>query len=62
MKNKFYILLVAIMLSSIGSFAQNNDNAVKLNQYGQEVESVDLYPEARNSILTFESKDKKYKF
>lgn len=62
MKIKPYILLVAMMLSSIVSFAQNNDKVVKLNQYGQEVESVELNAESRNSILTFESKDKKYKF
>jgi phosphate-selective porin OprO/OprP len=62
MKNKLYILLVAMMLLSIGSFAQNNDEVVTLNQYGQEVEAVELNTEARNSILTFESKDKNYKF
>jgi phosphate-selective porin OprO/OprP len=62
MKNKIYILLVAMMLLSIGSFAQNNDKVVTLNQYGQEVKSVELNTEARNSILTFESKDKNYKF
>ena len=59
MKNKLYILLVAMMLSNIGSFAQNEE---KMNQYGQEVESVDLDAQARNAIITFESKDGNYKF
>ena len=62
MKNKLYILLVAMMLSSIGSIAQNNDKVVKLNQYGQEVESIGLEAEARNAIITFESEDGNYKF
>ncbi|MEP5340763.1 MAG: porin [Algibacter sp.] len=65
MKNKFHILLGAMILSSIALFAQNNEkvvDSVKLNQYGQKVESVGIDAEARNSILTFESKDKKYKF
>ncbi len=65
MKNKFYILVAAMMLSGIMSFAQHEQKAadtVKLNQYGQIVESVQLDAEARNSILTFESKDKNYKF
>ncbi len=65
MRNKLYILLVAMMLSSIGSFAQDNKkvvDSVKLNQYGQVVVSEDLDAEARNSFLTFESKDNKYKF
>lgn len=64
MKQKFYILLAAMMLSGIGSFAQieEADDAIHLNQYGQEVESVDLEAEARNAIITFESKDGNYKF
>ncbi len=65
MRNKLYILLVAMTLSSIGSLAQQDGKAVdsvKLNQYGQAVESVELDAEGRNSILTFESKDGKYKF
>ena len=66
MRIKFYTLVVvALMLSSIGSFAQQDQKAVdtvKLNQYGQVVESVQLNGEARNSILTFESQDKNYRF
>ena len=64
MKKKFYILLAAMMLSSIGSFAQieEADDAIHLNQYGQVVESVDLEAEARNAIITFESNDGNYKF
>ena len=64
MKNKFYILVAAGMLCSIGSFAQieESDDSVVLNQYGQEVESVSLEAEARNAIITFESEDGNYKF
>jgi len=64
MKNKYYILLAAMMLSSIGSFAQieETDKSVTLNQYGQQVESIGLEAEARNAIITFESEDGNYKF
>ncbi len=65
MRNKLYILLVAMMLSSIGLFAQINEkviDSVNYNWYGQMVESIALDAEARNSILTFESKDKRYRF
>lgn len=67
MRNKLYILLVAMMLSSIGLFAQieeifTDSTNQKYNQYGQVVEFIELDAEARNSILTFESKDKSYKF
>ncbi len=65
MKIKLYILLVAMMLSSIGLFAQINEkvaDTVKYNQYGQIVEFIPLDAEARNSILTFESKDNQYRF
>ena len=64
MKNKFYTLVVALVLYSIGSNAQEikNNDSIRVNQYGQKVVAVDLDTEARNSFLTFESKDKKYKF
>ena len=65
MKIRFYTLVTAMMLFSIGSFAQEDkkaDDSVSLNQYGQEVETVDLQAQAQNGILSFESKDKKYKF
>jgi len=65
MKTNIYILLAAMMLSGIGSFAQQDpktDETVTLNQYGQEVESVPLDADNRSGILTFESKDKNYKF
>ncbi len=65
MKNKLYMLLVAMMLSNLGSFAQNEEktvDSVKLNQYGQKVMSEDLDVQARNAIITFESKDGDYKF
>ena len=65
MKHKLYILAVTMMLSSMVSFTQNKEqiaDSVKLNQYGQKVESVELEAEARNAIITFESKDGNYKF
>ena len=65
MKIRFYTLVAAMMLFSIGSSAQKDketDTSVTLNQYGQKVETVELEPEARNGILSFESKDKKFKF
>lgn len=65
MRNKYYISVVAIMLLGIASYAQidkETDEPTKLNQYGQKVESVDLDAEARNAIITFESKDGNYKF
>lgn len=64
MKNKFYTLVMVLILYSIGSNAQEikKNDSIRVNQYGQKVESVELDSEARNSILTFESKDKKYKF
>ncbi len=65
MRIKFYTLVMALMLLSIASNAQHEQKAldsVKLNQYGQKVESLDLEAEARNAIITFESKDGNYKF
>ena len=64
MKNKYYILVVAMMLVGLGSFAQieETDDSINVNQYGQQVESVDLDVEARNAIITFESEDGNYKF
>ena len=63
MKNKHYILTAALMLLGIISYAQTDgtDESVKLNQYGQPVESVGLNSEFRSGILTFESNDGDYK-
>ncbi len=60
MKKRIYTLFIAMTLLNIGLIAQQDN--VKLNQYGQKVSSVDLDAEARNGILTFESKDKQAKF
>jgi len=60
MKNKFYTLVVALILYSIGLTAQ--EEKVTINQYGQEVQVEELAAEAQNSFLTFQSADKKYKF
>jgi len=62
MKIRFYTLVAAMMLFGIGSFAQKDKETKTLNQYGQEVERVELEADARNGILNFESKDKKFKF
>ena len=65
MKIKFYALVLALVLYSIGSFAQNDpktEKSVTLNQYGQQVERVNLQAETQNGILSFTSKDGKNKF
>ena len=63
MKNKLKTMLVALLLYSIGSYAQDvTKDSITLNQYGQMVESEDLDAQARNAIITFESKDGNYKF
>ncbi|MFK5959431.1 MAG: porin [Lutibacter sp.] len=60
MKNKFYTLVVALILYSIGLTAQEEN--VTINQYGQKVNVVELSAQAQNGILSFESKDKRIKF
>lgn len=60
MKNKFYTLVVALILYSIGLTAQEEN--VTINQYGQKVNVVELQAQAQNGILSFESKDKRFKF
>lgn len=65
MKIRFFALVAAMMLFSIGSFAQEDkttENSVTFNQYGQKVKTVKLDAEARNGLLSFESKDKNFKF
>ncbi len=65
MKIKFYTLVIAMLLFNIAATAQEDnkkDDPVKLNQYGQKVKAVKLDTEARNGILSFESKDKEFKF
>lgn len=62
MRNKFYTLLVALILYSIGSFAQEDKktDSIRVNQYGQEVNFQPLTGEAQDGILKFTSADKSY--
>ncbi len=65
MKIKFYTLVVAIMLFGTALNAQEKkktDQPTNINQYGQKVETIKLSSDARNGILSFESKDKDIKF
>ncbi len=65
MKIKFYALVLALVLYSIGSFAQNDSKTAKsvtINQYGQEVKRVNLQAETQDGILSFTSKDGNNKF
>jgi len=63
MRNKYYILVVAMMLLGIGSYAQiEEQDDVEINWYGQEIKSISLEAEAKNAIITFESEDGDYKF
>jgi phosphate-selective porin OprO/OprP len=63
MKIRFYTLVTALMFLGITSKAQNEDPEKSMNQYGKEVdETIDLQVQARDGIITFESKDKNYKF
>lgn len=64
MKMKLYTLVVAMVLLSLGTYAQNDQktDSIRINQYGQKVDFESLNAEARNGILTFESKDGNYKF
>ncbi len=62
MKIKFYFLTATLLAFSLLSTAQEEDVSIKLNQYGQKVKAVKLDAEARNGILSFESKDGNYSF
>jgi len=59
---KMGILLVFVLFVTKSNAQSVNADTVKYNQYGVEVQSVDLEAEARNGILVFESKDKQYKY
>jgi len=60
MRGNWYLVFIVLMLYSSGVSAQ--EDRIALNQYGQEVERVDVDVDTRNSILTFESKDGSYRF
>ncbi|SFS64596.1 OprO/OprP family phosphate-selective porin [Lutibacter maritimus] len=62
MKNKFYTLLVVMILYGIGSVAQEGTktDSIRINQYGQAVRFQPLNAEAQDGILKFTSADKSY--
>ncbi len=65
MRNKFYTLVVALVLYSIGTHAQETTeriDSVRINQYGQQVSWLSLNPEAQEGILNFTSDDGTYRF
>ena len=65
MRNKFYTLVVAVVLYSIGTHAQQTTekiDSVRINQYGQQVSWLSLNPEAQEGILNFTSDDGTYRF
>lgn len=62
MKNIIYTLVVALMLFSFGSSAQEikKSDTKRINQYGQEVSFQHLNAEAQDGILRFTSDDRSY--
>lgn len=60
-KKVTYLLLMVFLLSGVNLFAQENDTAVRFNQYGVKVNRTQLHAEERNGILVLESKDQKYR-
>ena len=59
MKKKLLLLLCVMQLGAV-AMAQENDE-VRYNQYGVQVDRKELKTEARNNILVFESKKQDYK-
>lgn len=55
------IIVISLMSFSYLS-AQETDTTTRYDQYGQKVDRLPLTAEARNGIITFESKDKSFKF
>ena len=66
MRNRFYTMVVALVLYSIGIHAQQKTteriDSVRINQYGQQVSWLSLSPEAQEGILNFTSDDGTYRF
>lgn len=66
MRNKFCTLLVAFVLYSIGTNAQQTVteriDSVRMNQYGQKVDWQTLNPEVQDGIVNFTSDDGSYRF
>ncbi len=62
MRNKFYTLVVALVLYSIGTHAQEiKKDSVRINQYGQVVTALPLDTEAQDGFIKWRSKDGSYK-
>ena len=59
-KSVFLILFSVFSLSLV--YGQEIDTTARYDQYGQKVDRLPLTAEARNGIITFESKDKSFKF
>jgi len=63
MRSKYYTLVVALVLYSIGIQAQEEKtDSVRTNQYGLEVAFQRLNPEEQEGILNLTSKDGSYRF
>jgi phosphate-selective porin OprO/OprP len=62
MKNKFYTLVVVLVLLSLAATAQEitKSDTIRVNQYGQEVSFLSLNGESQDGILKFTSADKSY--
>ena len=58
---KIVLMMAALMLGSM-AFAQTDDKAQAVDQYGNKVNVKSLETSSRDGILVFESKDKDYKF
>jgi phosphate-selective porin OprO/OprP len=55
-------LILALLASGSSIKAQQADTLLRVNQYGKKVTRMAVNPEARNSILNFESEDQSYRF
>ena len=61
-KLKYSLLFSFSLLSIAYMMGQEIDTTTRYDQYGQKVDRLSLVGEARNGILTYESKDKSFKF
>lgn len=60
-RTRVALLVMGVILSSSLGFAQQEDTTTRYNQYGVKVNRKALYPEERNGMLVFESKDQSYR-
>ena len=58
---KLLTLTFVLAFSSVGCAWAQDDDLVTTNQYGVKVDREEVISEQRNNILTFESKNKKYR-